>query len=176
MPLSTRPTTLLLLSPPPPPTPRHTSLFPNWVVKHIRNPNLSTKEWLKRPVEVFHVSPKMGKLDIMEYLRVLYNLPVTKVHTANYLGKWRRLPTGGQRKEPDYKKAWVYLKDEIGTQRPRYTPIEAQLQPAAMASWPALPGEGASELRAKLLEERKGRNSPWSGGSQGGGRGVGGGS
>lgn len=44
-------------------------LFPNWVVRHVRRPNLKTASWLKRPVEVFIVSPKMTKLDIKEYLR-----------------------------------------------------------------------------------------------------------
>ena len=64
-------------------------LFPNWVVKHIRTPHLQTSHWLKRPVEVFLVSPKMSKLEIKEYLRKLYNLPVTAVPTANYMAKER---------------------------------------------------------------------------------------
>ena len=44
-------------------------LFPNWVVKLVRQPNLRTKYWLNRPVEVFHVSPKMTKFEIKEYSR-----------------------------------------------------------------------------------------------------------
>ena len=62
-------------------------LFPNWVVKWVRNPNLRTKMWLNRPVEVFHVSPKMTKFEIKEYHVKLYNLPVTHVHTAIYNGR-----------------------------------------------------------------------------------------
>ena len=65
------------------------ALFPNWIVRHLRAPNLHTASWLKRPVEVFLVAPRMTKLEIKAYLRVLYNLPVTKVHTANYRGKSR---------------------------------------------------------------------------------------
>jgi len=41
----------------------------------------------------------------------------------------------------------VYLADEEGSQRPRYHEVEAQLQPAALKSWPAKPGLSAEELR-----------------------------
>ena len=78
------------------PIPRAFTVFPNWIVKHIRSPNLHTQSWLKRSVEVFLVSPKMTKLEISEYLRVLYGLPVTKVHTANYRGKANVKPRAGQ--------------------------------------------------------------------------------
>ena len=121
-------------------------LFPNWIVRHLRSPALHTASWLKRPVEVFLVQPKMTKLEIKSYLRVLYDLPVSKVHTANYRGKARPraqgkftkcaaahapalrlarpLPTTftlvwHRRKDPDFKKAYVYLADEEGPQRPR---------------------------------------------------------
>lgn len=67
-------------------------LFPNWVVRHVRNPDLKTAPFLKRPVLQFLVSPKMNKLEIAEYLRKLYGMPVTKVHTANYDGKEKRDP------------------------------------------------------------------------------------
>lgn len=71
---------------------RHVPLFPNWVVRHVRNPDLKTAPFLKRPVLQFLVSPKMNKLEIAEYLRKLYGMPVTKVHTANYDGKEKRDP------------------------------------------------------------------------------------
>ncbi|KAL3893263.1 MAG: hypothetical protein SGPRY_014351 [Prymnesium sp.] len=73
-------------------------LFPNWVVKWVRYAKPHTAGWLQQPVEVFHVSPKMTKLEIKEYLRKLYNLPVIKVHTANYLGKKKVSRTGKQYK------------------------------------------------------------------------------
>jgi len=116
------------------------NLFPNWVVKHVRNPNLWSNSYLKRPVEVFLVSPKMSKLDIKEYLRKLYGLPVTAVHTAIYQGKTRTSSRGTRYKEADYKKAYVYLADENGLQRPRYQPIEEQLTPEAIKAWPSKPG------------------------------------
>ena len=148
-------------------------LFPNWVVKHLPQPNLHTASWLKRPVFVFMVVPKMGKLEIKEYLTKLYNMPVSKVHTANYIGRTRKNKDGkkcaacccscclvrGPRargayryKEADFKKAYVYLEDEQGEQRPRYHLIEEQSTPEAMKSWPARPGQSAEELRARLRE------------------------
>ena len=115
-------------------------LFPNWVVKLVRSPNLKTKHWLDRPVEVFRVSPKMTKFEIKEYLIKLYNLPVSHVHTAIYEGR-KRLSQKWQRhwREPDYKKAYVYLHDALGAQRPRYHMIEFQKTPEAQAAWPSMP-------------------------------------
>eukprot|EP00967_Tisochrysis_lutea_P034279 scaffold40877_cov39-Tisochrysis_lutea.AAC.2 len=52
-------------------------------------------------------------------------------------------------KQSDFKKAYVYLYDEEGAQRPRYHEVEAQLTPEALASWPAKPGLSARELRGK---------------------------
>uniref|UniRef100_A0A6T7YB62 Large ribosomal subunit protein uL23m n=1 Tax=Prymnesium polylepis TaxID=72548 RepID=A0A6T7YB62_9EUKA len=116
------------------------ALFPNWIVKHIRYPNLKTSSWLQRPVEVFLVSPKMTKMEIKEYLRKLYNLPVTAVHTANYLRKFRNDPqTGRKLKDAEYKKAYVYLRDKDGAQRPRYWRVEDQLREDAQKAWPAKP-------------------------------------
>ena len=78
----------------------------------------------------------------------LYNLPVTAVHTANYLGKLKLSQTWGRRyKEPNYKKAYVYLADESGTQRPRYSRIEEQLTPEAIEAWPAKPSRVLPQLR-----------------------------
>ena len=125
-------------------------LFPNWVVKLVRNPNLHTRHWLDRPVEVFHVSPAMTKMEIKEYLIQLYNLPVSHVHTAIYEGKKRINRTLGVRyQEPDYKKAYVYLHDSQGTQKTRYHRIEEQLTDAAREAWPAKPHRAVGSLLKK---------------------------
>ena len=125
-------------------------LFPNWVVKFVRYPSLRTKHWLNRPVEVFHVSPKMTKLEIKEYLVKLYNLPVSHVHTAIYEGRKRRDPRTGQaRQDADFKKAYVYLQDEQGLQKPRYHMIDFQKTPEALAAWPSLPHRVVEELPPK---------------------------
>lgn len=151
------------------------ALFPNWIVKHIRRPNLHTAAWLRRPVEVFLVSPKMSKLEIKEYLRKLYQLPVTAVHTANYIQR-KAINAKTMRKTkvnmyirpvsraacaavrrvvlflqvgPDYKKAYVYLRDENGSQRPRYSRIEEQLTSEAQEAWPAKPGHTADTIARK---------------------------
>lgn len=125
-------------------------LFPNWIVKLVRQPNLQTKFWLYRPVEVFHVSPKMTKFEIKEYLIKLYNMPVSHVHTAIYQGK-KRINRNSMKyfKEPDYKKAYVYLSDAEGANQPRYTPVEAQLQEEWQASWPVLPHRDIPDLPKK---------------------------
>jgi hypothetical protein len=60
-------------------------------------------------------------------------------------------------KKADYKKAYVYLSDEVGAQRPRYHEIEAQLTPDALASWPAKPGRSVQELREKVRQEKQRR-------------------
>ena len=125
-------------------------LFPNWVVKLVRQPNLRTKHWLNRPVEVFHVSPKMTKMEIKEYLIKLYNLPVSHVHTAIYEGRKRMSQiTGVKYQEPDYKKAYVYLHDAFGAQRPRYHEIEAQSTEAYKKAWPVLPDRVVPDLPKK---------------------------
>ena len=132
-------------------------LFPNWVVKHVRNPQLHTRHWLDRQVEVFRVSPKMTKFEIKEYLVKLYNMPVTKVHTANYLGKVKRGVNGGKYKLPEFKKAYVYLAGEEGGSASglRYQPIMEQQTEAARASWPARPGQGWRELEERFPTPRK---------------------
>ena len=125
-------------------------LFPNWVVKLVRSPNLQTKYWLHRPVEVFHVSPKMTKFEIKEYLIKLYNLPVSHVHTAIYEGKKRvDQQTLKRYKEPDYKKAYVYLADAQGENKPRYTDIEAQLSEEWSEAWPVRPHRVLPDLVKK---------------------------
>ena len=58
----------------------------------------------------FRVLPKMTKHEVKEYLTKIYNLPVAKVRTMNYLGRRKKIL--GQRKivylkYPDWKKAVV---------------------------------------------------------------------
>ena len=123
------------------------ALFPNWVVKLVRTPNLATKFWLNRPVEVFQVSPKMTKFEIKEYLIKLYNLPVSHVHTTIYEGKKRTSQKTGKRyQEPDYKKAYVYLHDAQGAQKPRYHLIEAQNTDEYREAWPVRPHRVVPDL------------------------------
>ena len=65
-------------------------------------------------------------------------------------------------KNPDFKKAYVYLDDGMGAKRPRYHELEAALTDEAMAAWPAKPGEDASGLAARRRErdaERAGGSS-----------------
>ena len=90
------------------------------------------------PVEVFIVPPAMTKFEIAEYLKRLYDLPVLKVHTANYLGKMKRDKNGRKFKLPDFKKAYVYLRGPDGG-RPkdvRYQPILEQKTEEALAAGP----------------------------------------
>lgn len=58
----------------------------------------------------FRISPKMTKHELKEYLVKIYNLPVVKVNTSNYLGK-RKLVRGTTQvirfKYKDFKKAVV---------------------------------------------------------------------
>lgn len=51
----------------------------------------------------------MSKLDIREYLTKIYQVRVTRVNTANILGKGYRYTRSTTRKEPDWKKAYVYI-------------------------------------------------------------------
>mmetsp|Transcript_9391 Transcript_9391/g.11787 ORF Transcript_9391/g.11787 Transcript_9391/m.11787 type:complete len:123 (-) Transcript_9391:139-507(-) len=58
----------------------------------------------------FRVLPKMTKHEVKEYLTKIYDLPVKKVNTANYMGKYKRAL--GKRKiiyykYRDFKKAFV---------------------------------------------------------------------
>ena len=51
--------------------------------------------------------------------------------------------------EPDYKKAYVYLRDEHGAQRPRYWRVEDQLRPEAIEAWPAKPEHALEAIRKR---------------------------
>ena len=56
--------------------------FPNMYMRLIK------VSALKKPLPeaVLYVAPKMTKFEIKEYLTKIYNIPVIKVATANYLG------------------------------------------------------------------------------------------
>lgn len=65
---------------------------------------------------IFRVLPKMTKHEVKEYLTKLYDLPVAKVRTMNYMGKRKR--ASGKRKivyykYRDFKKAIVTFDDSI---------------------------------------------------------------
>lgn len=134
-------------------------LFPNWVVKLVRNPQLRTKHWLSRPVEVFQVSPKMTKFEIKEYLIKLYNLPVSHVHTAIYEGRKKTNPRNGAKyQEADFKKAYVYLHDANGAMKTRYHRVEGQLTDEARQAWPAKPHHVVPSLQEALRGPPLARN------------------
>ena len=65
---------------------------------------------------MFRVLPKMTKHEIKEYLSKIYELPVTKVRTMNYMGK-RKRAMGKRRvvyyKYRDFKKAVVTFDESI---------------------------------------------------------------
>ena len=64
----------------------------------------------KNATATFRVLPRMTKHEIKEYLQKIYNLPVKKVNTANYLGKQKKVTTERRMvylKYKDYKKAFV---------------------------------------------------------------------
>ena len=64
----------------------------------------------------FRVEPRMTKHEIKEYLTKIYELPVQKVHTMNYLGKRKRMPTRRGMiyyRYKNFKKAVVYFTDAI---------------------------------------------------------------
>ncbi|CAM9430335.1 unnamed protein product [Heterosigma akashiwo] len=76
-----------------------------------------------RPTQaIFKVSPKMTKIEIKQYLTKIYNLPVSKVMTQNFLGKRKRLigtRKMAQYKFPNWKKAIVSFDLTQETQTPQ---------------------------------------------------------
>jgi len=65
---------------------------------------------------IFRTPPRMTKHEIKEYLTKIYNLPVKKVATANYLGKRKRVMTSKRihfLKYKDFKKAVVTFDDSL---------------------------------------------------------------
>lgn len=82
--------------------------FPNqWMILLLKNIKNTKPEG---PYE-FRIAPSMTKIEIKGYLEKIYNVKVTEVHTANYLGKWKRTNPFYNRKKklPDWKKAWVKI-------------------------------------------------------------------
>eukprot|EP01031_Cornospumella_fuschlensis_P036274 gene36274-44002_t len=60
-----------------------------------------------------HVSPRMTKTEIKEYLTKIYSIDVQKVNTANLLGQWKRLYAKRRvisYKERNVKVAYVHFK------------------------------------------------------------------
>jgi len=58
----------------------------------------------------FRVLPRMTKHEVKEYLTKIYNLPITKVNTMNYLGKRKKVQARritAYYKYADWKKAIV---------------------------------------------------------------------
>eukprot|EP00545_Synedropsis_sp_CCMP1620_P002324 CAMPEP_0119014452 /NCGR_PEP_ID=MMETSP1176-20130426/9780_1 /TAXON_ID=265551 /ORGANISM="Synedropsis recta cf, Strain CCMP1620" /LENGTH=108 /DNA_ID=CAMNT_0006967633 /DNA_START=181 /DNA_END=507 /DNA_ORIENTATION=+ len=83
---------------------------------------------------IFRVLPKMTKHEVKEYLTKLYDLPVAKVRTMNYMGK-RKRATGKRKvmyyKYRDFKKAVVTFDDSIqdlglGARIPELEELEQQ--------------------------------------------------
>lgn len=71
----------------------------------------------RTPSAVFRVLPKMTKHEIKEYLEKIYQLPVKKINTMNYMGK--RKQAMGQNgkmarwKYRDFKKAIVSFDESL---------------------------------------------------------------
>ena len=144
--------------PRPPPTQICRSNYSQTGSKLVRQPNLRTKYWLNRPVEVFHVSPKMTKFEIKEYLTKLYNLPVSHVHTAIYEGRKRTSQVDGRKyQEADYKKAYVYLHDSGGR-------AEAAVPPRRGAKHGGVQGRvarDAASRRARAAQKSERTDDMW---------------
>jgi large subunit ribosomal protein L23 len=68
------------------------------------------KSKVRPPQAVFKVPPSMTKHEVKEYLTKIYQLPVQRVMTANFAGRWRR-HIGETKmvgyKQPRFKKAFV---------------------------------------------------------------------
>ena len=80
-------------------------------------PPTRTAKFYGRNKVVFHVVPSMTKHEVKEYLTKVYDVPVTKVNTMNYDGKWKRAGVGRKfgrhlYRERDWKKAIVTLRSE----------------------------------------------------------------
>jgi large subunit ribosomal protein L23 len=81
--------------------------FPNMAVTYVAK---TAKTRLAPNQHIFRVEPSCTKHDIKEYLQKIYNLPVVKVNTMNYEGKFKRALQGRRvYKEKDWKKAIVTL-------------------------------------------------------------------
>ena len=66
----------------------------------------------------FKVLPKMTKHEVKEYLTKIYKLPVVKVNTVNYLGKFKRVQAARKVvsfKYKDFKKVFVSFDKSLKT-------------------------------------------------------------
>ena len=79
---------------------------------------------------IFRVAKSMNKIEIKEYLQKIYGVRVTRVNTSNMLyitphiiGKGYRYTRTTTRKEPDWKKAYVFID-------PNYHPTNITTQEA----------------------------------------------
>ena len=64
----------------------------------------------------FRVLPRMTKHEVKEYLTKIYDLPVKRVNTVNYLGKRKQVRVGSKPlyyKYKDYKKAIVTFDESL---------------------------------------------------------------
>ena len=68
------------------------------------------KSKVRPPQAVFKIAPSMTKHEVREYLTKIYQLPVQRVMTANFAGRWKR-HLGENKvvpyKQPRFKKAYV---------------------------------------------------------------------
>ena len=82
--------------------------FPNMFMRLINYNAMQGRALLRVP-------PRMTKTEVKEYLKKIYNVPVTRVMTENVLGKWKRLY--GKRKlvtfkRRNYKNAYVKFESQ----------------------------------------------------------------
>ena len=56
---------------------------------------ISLKPNKSPPQALLRVPPSMTKTEVKEYLTKVYNIDVTKIMTANYLGSWKRFYVSG---------------------------------------------------------------------------------
>lgn len=80
-------------------------------------PPTRTAKFYGRDKVVFHVAPSMTKHEVKEYLTKVYDVPVKRVNTMNYDGKWKKAGVGRKfgrhvYRERDWKKAVVTLQSE----------------------------------------------------------------
>ncbi|KAK8810996.1 hypothetical protein WA556_007042 [Blastocystis sp. ATCC 50177/Nand II] len=66
-------------------------------------------DFTKEGPYIFRVAKSMTKPQIKEYLDKIYNVRVTRVNTSNILGSGYRYTRSTTRKQPDWKKAYVFI-------------------------------------------------------------------
>jgi large subunit ribosomal protein L23 len=71
------------------------------------------------PQALLRVPPSMTKTEVKEYLTKIYNIDVTQIMTANYLGSWKRFYAKRRivsYKRRNFKTALVYFNKD-GTEQ-----------------------------------------------------------